>query len=122
MITYKIKINGKEYTLPARTMAINERIAEFSEIESKQSVGELTLREAVEKIYAFVENMVPGAFPELEETDTNELNKAAIDIIYAYNAPMVKAKLESQVSAARELLKNPDIQKLLAVAPMLNKK
>lgn len=121
-MTYKVKINGKEYTLPARTMAINERIAEFSELESKQNAGELTLRETVEKIYAFVENMIPGAFPDFEETDTNELNKAAIDIIYAYNAPMVKAKLESQLSSARELLKNPEIQKLLAVVPMLNKK
>ncbi|WP_251319020.1 hypothetical protein [Flintibacter muris] len=121
-MTYKVKINGKEYILPARTMTVNEQIAEFSEIDKMQNAGELTLRQAVEKIYAFVENMAPGAFPEFEETDTNELNKAAFDIIYAYNAPMTKAKIESQMSAARELLKNTEIQKLLAVVPMLNKK
>lgn len=118
-MTYKVKINGKEYTLPARTLAVDEKIEEISGLDSKYRAGELTRREVVEIIHAFVETMAPSAFPNLEEADTNELMKASMDIITAYNAPAQRARVEAQMGQARELLKNPEIQKLLTVAPML---
>lgn len=122
MITYKIKINGKEYTLPARTMAVDERIEEISGLDAKYKAGELTRRGVVEALHAFVDGLAPGCVPPLEEVDTNELLKVSMDIIAAYDGPAQRAKVESQMSSARELLKNPEIQKLLAVVPMLNKK
>lgn len=118
-MTYKMKINGKEYTLPARTLAVDERIEEIGGLDAKYRAGETTRREAVETIHAFVEDMAPGAFPALEEADTNELMKASMDIIAAYDAPAQRARVEAQMGQARELLKNPEIQKLLTVAPML---
>lgn len=121
-MTYKVKINGKEYTLPARTLAVDEHIEEISGLDAKYNARELSRRSVVETIHAFVELMAPGAFPAVEEVDTNELMKAAMDIISAYNAPAQRAKVEAQASVARELLKNPEIQKLLTVAPLLNKK
>lgn len=122
MITYKIKINGKEYTLPARTLAVDEKIEEISGLDTKYKSGELTRRGVVEALHAFVDGLAPGCVPPLEEVDTNELLKVSMDIIAAYDGPAQRAKVESQMSSARELLKNPEIQKLLAVAPMLNKK
>lgn len=122
MITYKIKINGKEYALPARTLAVDERIEEISGLDAKYKAGELTRRGVVEALHAFVDGLAPGCVPPLEEVDTNELLKVSMDIIAAYDGPAQRAKVESQMSSARELLKNPEIQKLLAVVPMLNKK
>lgn len=120
-MTYKIKIGGKEYTLPARTLAVDEQIEEISARYKRYETGELTRREVAETIHAFVEAMAPGAFPALEEADTNELMKAAMDAINAYKAPERRDKIEAQTAQARELLKTPEFQKLLAVAPMLAK-
>ena len=121
-MVYKVKINGKEYTLPARTLAVDEQIEEISNLDGKYKAREMSRRGVVEALHAFVEAMAPGAFPDLEEADTNDLTKASMDIISAYDAPRQRAKVESQMSAAKELLKNPEIQKLLAVAPLLAKK
>lgn len=122
-MTYKVKINGKEYTLPPRTLAVDGNIEEISGLDDKYKAGELSRREVVESIHAFVDDMAPGAFPSLEEADTNELMKAAVDIIAAYDAPAQRAKVEAMMGQAREILKNPEIQKLLTVAPYLaNKK
>lgn len=122
MIAYKIKVNDKEYTLPARTLAVDERIEEISGLDAKYKAGELTRRGVVEALHAFVDGLAPGCVPPLEEVDTNELLKVSMDIIAAYDGPAQRAKVESHMSSARELLKNPEIQKLLAVVPMLNKK
>lgn len=118
-MTYKIKIGGKEYTLPARTLAVDEQIEEIDGLDKRYEAGELTRREEVETIHGFVDTMAPGAFPVLEEADTNELMKAAMDVINAYRAPERRDKIEAQTAQARELLKTPEFQKLLAVAPML---
>lgn len=115
-MTYKVKINGKDYILPPRTLQVDEQIGS---LDGKYDAGEMSRRDVMEAFHAFVETMAPGAFPSLEEADTNELMKAALDIIAAYDAPAQKAKVEAQMSAARELLKNPEIQKLLSVVPLL---
>ena len=121
MTTYKVKINNKGYTLPARTLAVDDRIEEIAGLDKRYEAGDLTRREVVETIHTFVETMAPGAFPALEEADTNELMKAAMDVINAYKAPERRDKIEAQTAQARELLKTPEFQKLLAVAPMLAK-
>lgn len=120
-MTYKVKISGKEYTLPARTLTVDEQIEEISALDKKYEAGELTRREVVETVHGFVESMAPGAFPVLEEADTNELMKVAMDVINAYRAPERRDRIEAQTAQARELLKTPEFQKLLAVAPMLAK-
>lgn len=118
-MTYKVKINGKVYILPPRTLKVDEQIEEIGSLDGKYDAGEMSRRDVMEAVHAFVETMAPGAFPSLEEADTNELMKASLDIIAAYDVPAQKAKVEAQMSAARELLKNPEIQKLLSVVPLL---
>lgn len=118
-MTYKIKIGGKDYILPARTLAVDEQIEEIGGLDKRYEAGDLTRREVVETIHTFVDSMAPGAFPVLEEADTNELMKAAMDAINAYKAPERRDKIEAQTAQARELLKTPEFQKLLSVAPML---
>lgn len=122
-MTYKVKINGREYILPARTLAVDERIEEISGLDAKYKSGEMPRRAVVETIHAFVDAMAPDEFPALEEADTNELMKAAMDIIAAYDAPARRAKAEARMEPIREMMKNPEMQKLLAAVPMLaNKK
>lgn len=118
-MTYKVKINGKEYILPPRTLTVDEQIEEIGSLDGKYDAGEMSRRDVMEAIHAFVEAMAPGAFPSLEEADTNELLKASLDIIAVYDAPAQKARVAAQMSDTQELLKTPEIQKLLSVAPLL---
>ena len=118
-MTYKVKINGKDYILPPRTLQVDEQIEEIGSLDGKYHAAEMSRRDVMEAIHAFVETMAPGAFPSLEEADTNELLKASLDIIAVYDAPAQKAKVAAQMSDTLELLKNPEIQKLLSVAPLL---
>lgn len=62
----------------------------------------MTRREVVEKMHAFVEGFAPGAFPSLEEADTNELTAACTGIISAYSAPARRARNEAQMTELRE--------------------
>lgn len=116
MITYKIKINGKEYTLPARTLAVNEKIEEISGLDAKYKAGELTRRGVVEALHAFVDGLAPGCVPPLEEVDTNELLKVSMDMIAVYDGPRIKSTIESQMSTARELLSKPEVKQLITAA------
>lgn len=120
-MTYKVKIGGKDYNLPARTLAVDGQIEEIGALDGKYRAGELSRREVVERIHAFVEALVPGAFPPVEECDTNDLTKAATDIISSYDAPRLKNEADAQAARAREVLNRPEIQKLLTIAPLLAK-
>lgn len=117
-MTYKVSIQGKNYELPPRTLTIDEKIESISIADKEYQAGEISRREAVERIYAFVESLVPGSFPNLEEVDTNELMKACEDIITAYDTPARKAKAEAKLAEARDILNKPEVQKLLTLAEM----
>lgn len=116
MITYKIKINGKEYILPTRTLAVDEKIEEISGLDAKYKAGELSRRGVVEALHTFVDGLAPGCLPPLEEVDTNELLKVSMDMIAVYDGPRIKSTIESQMSAARELLSKPEVKQLITAA------
>ena len=60
---------------------------------------------------------VRGAWIEiLEEVDTNELLKVSMDMIAVYDGPRIKSTIESQMSAARELLSKPEVKQLITAA------
>lgn len=115
-MTYKVKINGKDYTLPARTLAVDEKIEEISGLDAKYKAGELTRRGVVEALHAFVDGLALGCVPPLEEVDTNELLKVSMDIIAVYDGPRIKNTIEAQMSAARELLSKPEVKQLITAA------
>lgn len=117
---YKVNILGKSYDLPARTISVEEQIAAVGALDNEYKSGRLTIRETVEKMHAFVESFAPGAFPNLEETDINELNAAAISIIEAYNAPARKIKNDAQMVGVREIVNRPEVKKVLEAVPALS--
>ena len=121
-MTYKAIVFGKTCELPARTLAVDELIQQVSELDGQYQSGALSRREAVQTMYRFVDAMAPGVLPDVDAVDTNELMKANMDIILAYEAPARKAAVEAQTAKARELLNQPEIQKLLTLAPLLNTK
>ena len=120
-MNYKVTILGKSYDLPARTLAVDEQIEAVGALDEEYKAKRMTRREVVEKMHAFVESFAPGAFPPVEETDTNELTAACTDIIAAYAAPARKAKNEAQMAEVREVLNRPEFQKMLkAYDAMMN--
>lgn len=117
-MSYKVTILGKNYDLPSRTLSVDEDIEEMSGLDKRYESGEITRCEAVTKMHAFVESLVPGALPAVEEVDTNDLLKACLDIIAAYDAPAKKARSEAQLAEIKDLMARPEVQKLLTVAKM----
>lgn len=117
-MNYKVSILGKSYDLPPRTLAVDDGIESMSKLDSQYEVGEITRREAVERMHGFVDGLVPGVLPAVEEVDTNELMRAVVDIITAYDAPAKKARNEAKLAEVREIMARPEIQKLLKLADM----
>lgn len=115
-MSYTVTILNKKYDLPPRTLSVDEGIEEMSKLDTRYTTGEITRREVVEKMYAFVESLTPGALPAVEEVDTNELMKATVDIITAYDAPAKKARSEARLAEVKDLMARPEVQKLLTIA------
>lgn len=117
---YKVNILGKSYDLPTRTLAVDEQIETIGALDDEYKAKRLTRREVVEKMHAFAEAFAPGAFPSLEEADTNELTAACLDIIAAYSAPARKARNEAQMTELREIMNRPELKKLLEAIPAVS--
>lgn len=115
-MSYKVTILGKSYELPPRTLSVDDGIEEISKLDAQYESGEINRRDAVAQMHSFVEFLVPGVLPAVDEVDTNDLLKACLDIITAYDAPARKAKSEAQLAGVKDLLARPEVQKLLAVA------
>ena len=114
-MSYRVTISGKNYELPARTLAVDDLIEGIVQADKAYQNGEITRREAVAQLHQFVETLSPGALPAVDEVDTNELMKACEDIILAYEAPARKARLEARLSEARDVVNRPEVQKLLTL-------
>lgn len=115
-MSYKVTILGKSYDLPPRTLSVDDSIEEMSELDTRYASGEISRRDAVVQMHNFVETLVPGVLPAVEEVDTNDLLKACLDIITAYDAPARKARIEAKLADISELAKNKDVKDLVAVA------
>ena len=114
-MNYKVSILGKNYDLPARTLAVDEKIEAVAKIDQEYRSGEITRREAVQRLHMVVDDVAPVSRPDVEEVDTNDLMRACEDIITAYDAPARKARIEAKMAEAREALNRPELQKLLAL-------
>lgn len=120
-MSYKVTIMGKNYELPPRTLAVDESIEAISKLDDKYNAGEITRRDVVVQMHSFAESVVPGAFNPVDEVDTNELMKACIDIITAYDEPARKARNAAKLKEAKELLATPEVQSLIKIAPLVKK-
>lgn len=120
-MSYKVTINSKSYDLPARTLSVDDGITALSVLDKQYRDGEITRREAVERMHSFVESLLPGALPGVEEVDTNDLMKVCADIISAYDAPARKARTDASISEIRDLLNRPEIAKMIELAKMAQK-
>lgn len=108
---YKAKIFGETRELPARTLAVDEQIEIMRDLDGEYQARKITRREAVEKMHAFVEYLIPGIVPPIDEVDTNELTNACADICAAYAEPVRKAKSDAQMDELRKMLSTPEVQK-----------
>lgn len=120
-MSYKVTILGKNYDLPARTLSVDESIESMGKLDVQYKAGEITRREAVEQMYNFVTSAAPNSIPGIEEVDTNDLLKACLDIIAAYDAPARKARSEAQLAELNDIMKRPEVKDLLAAAKAVRK-
>lgn len=111
---YKVRIFGKLCELPARTLAVDERIEAIGALDAEYQAGRLCRREVVEQMHCFVESAAPGVLPPVDAVDVNELTAVCTDIITAYTAPERKARNDAQTAELREMLSRPEVQKALA--------
>lgn len=118
-MSYKVTILGKSYDLPSRTLSVDDRIESISKLDEQYMTGEITRRDAVTQMHSFVESLVPGALPAVDEVDTNDLLKACMDIITAYDEPARKARNEAKLKEVKELMSRSEVQNLLKVAPLI---
>ena len=108
-MNYKVNILGKTYDLPPRTLAVDDQIAGLVETDRAYQAGELTRREAVEQLHAFVLGLAPGSLPPVEEVDTNELMHVCMDVVNTYDAPARRARAEAKLAETRDILNKPEI-------------
>lgn len=111
---YKVKIFGETHKLPTRTLAVDEQIEIMRDLDGDYQARKITRREAVQKMHDFVEYLIPGVVPPIDEVDTNELTNACAEICAAYAEPVRKAKSDAQMEELRKTLARPDVQKALA--------
>lgn len=108
---YKVKIFGETHKLPDRTLEVDEQIEAMRNLDQEYQDRAITRREAVQKMHAFVEYLVPGAAPPIDEVDTNELANTCINICAVYEEPVRRAKLDGQMDELRKMLSSPEVQK-----------
>lgn len=95
---FKIKINGKKYTLANRTYKIELMIIEISKLAKRFESGEILYEDIVRLLKEFVKASTKCNDFEhlsLQEIDLGELESAAISIIGAYKREITMAKLKA---------------------------
>ncbi len=118
-MNYTVKINNKNYELPARTLDIDDRIEEMERLSRRYLDGEISRREMVQAQYDFVEHCAPKSLPDIDTVDVNELLQATLAILNAYNAPAIEAQSKAAIANVNKLVNNPDVSKMLALVQNL---
>lgn len=117
-MSYKVTILGKSYDLPPRTLTVDDGIEAMSKLDEKYKSGEVTRKDAVYDMHMFVDGLLPGVLPPVEEVDTNDLLKACLDIIAAYDAPARKAKADAAINEVKDILNRPEVTRVLELAKL----
>lgn len=113
---YTVKINGKTYELPARTEEMDRIVHRMTNIERLANCGELARQEALREQYDFVSMCIPEDMPAYADIDVSDLEIARLEIVTAYNEPVVKAKVDTMMESVRAVVNKPEIRKLLLLA------
>lgn len=112
-MTYKVTIDQKSYSLPPRTLDVDDKISALSKLDALYTSGELSRREVVQTQWDFVNDLVPDVLPPADEIDVNYLLGLCIQIISVYNAPALKAKMDAVKAPLRDLMGSPDVKQAL---------
>lgn len=64
----------------------------MAKIDQEYRNGEITRREAVQRLHMFVDDLAPGSLPDVEDVDTNDLMRACEVIITAYDTSGAKGQ------------------------------
>lgn len=110
---YTVTINGKVYDLPARSERMDALINRMCEIDKIVARGELSRKESLQEQYDFVSECIPENMPEFSNIDVADLAVARMEIVTAYNEPVIQAKINTIADSVGAIVNRPEIQKLL---------
>ena len=110
---YTVTINGKVYDLPARSERMDALINRMCEIDKIVARGELPRKESLREQYDFVSECIPENMPEFSNIDVVDLEVARMEIVTAYNEPVIQAKINAIADSVGAIVNRPEIQKLL---------
>lgn len=100
-MSYKVTILGKSYELPPRTMAVDREIDKIHELNTSPNARRLDI---IPAMYDFVCEVAGVELPDIEEMDTNDIERAATEIILEYMKPSIRLKAEAQIAEAQAVL------------------
>ena len=120
-MNYTVTINGNVYDLPARDERMDALINRMSEIEKIVARGEISRNESLREQYDFVSKCIPESMPELSEIDMADLEVARMEIVAAYNEPVIRAKINTIADSVGAIVNRPEIKKLLLLITASNR-
>ena len=117
-MSYRVTILGKSYELSPRTLSIDRKIDKINEENEKPNVKRVDL---VPLMYNFVSEITGAELPDIEEIDTNELEKAMTDIVLEYCKPSYKLKAEAQMANAQAVLETKTGKEAISIVKAYQK-
>jgi hypothetical protein len=84
---YYIKVDGRAYQLPARTLEVDEAIDRIIHGRDRLRAGEITRRQLRGEQRDFITLCTGEQLPPLEEMDMTDLELAALALVDFYLSP-----------------------------------
>ena len=105
---YQLKIKGKTYELPKKTIAIMEQIQELSGLDEKMANAEISIEQAITSQFDFISSIVGDTArteilgtDSVYDADADEILYTAVEIIKAYTMNAIKIKNEAASKAKK---------------------
>ena len=119
---YSVTVNGKNYELPARNEEMDKLIVRMESIADLVRYGEISRKDSLREQYDFVSMCVPESMPDFADIDVSDLEVARMEIVNAYNEPVIKAKIETVMEAVQAIVNNPAVKDLDALSAICRAK
>lgn len=112
-MSYKVTILGKSYELPPRTLAVDRKIDKLNEENGKPNAKRVDL---IPLMYDFVVDLTGAELPDVEEMDTNDIERAMTEIVLEYSKPSYKVKAEARMADTQAYLDTKTGKEALTIA------
>lgn len=116
-MSYSVKLQGKSYTLPTKTMAIMKQLERFAELPQLYESRAITIEQVLREQFDFLaqsigeEAALELAGGDIEAADVDTIAFAVIDIVEAYTRDAARKQIQAQTSQLKALMADKDVAK-----------